>query len=641
MANTANEYGADQIQILEGLEAVRKRPGMYIGSTSLRGLHHLVYEIVDNSVDEALAGFCDTIHVTINQDNSITVEDNGRGIPVGINHKAGIPAVEVVFTILHAGGKFGGGGYKVSGGLHGVGASVVNALSDWLEVEICAEGKVHKQRYERGHVCYPLKVVGECSTDKTGTKVHFIPDKTIFEETVFDYDTLKTRLRETAFLTKGLRIILIDEREGKEQKKEFYYEGGIKEFVTYLNKSKEALYNDVMYFEGSRNGVYVEVALQHNDSYNESVYTFVNNINTPEGGTHLVGFRNALTKTFNDYARTNKLLKDNEANLSGEDIREGLTAIISIKVEDPQFEGQTKQKLGNSEARGAVDGVVSEQLTYFLEQNPSVAKTICEKSILAQRAREAARKARDLTRRKTALEGSALPGKLADCSDKDPKNCEIYIVEGDSAGGSAKTARSRATQAILPLRGKILNVEKARLDKIYANAEIKAMITAFGTGIHDDFDISKLRYDKIIIMTYADVDGAHIATLMLTFIYRFMPELIKQGHVYLAKPPLYKLEKNRQIWYAYSDEELEKLLAEVGRDQNNKIQRYKGLGEMDADQLWETTMDPERRILLRVNINEEEESEVDLTFNTLMGDKVEPRRIFIEENAKFVKNLDI
>ena len=641
MANTANEYGADQIQILEGLEAVRKRPGMYIGSTSLRGLHHLVYEIVDNSVDEALAGFCDTIHVTINQDNSITVEDNGRGIPVGINHKAGIPAVEVVFTILHAGGKFGGGGYKVSGGLHGVGASVVSALSDWLEVEICAEGKVHKQRYERGHVCYPLKVVGECSTDKTGTKVHFIPDKTIFEETVFDYDTLKTRLRETAFLTKGLRIILIDEREGKEQKKEFYYEGGIKEFVTYLNKSKEALYNDVMYFEGSRNGVYVEVALQHNDSYNESVYTFVNNINTPEGGTHLVGFRNALTKTFNDYARTNKLLKDNEANLSGEDIREGLTAIISIKVEDPQFEGQTKQKLGNSEARGAVDGVVSEQLTYFLEQNPSVAKTICEKSILAQRAREAARKARDLTRRKTALEGSALPGKLADCSDKDPKNCEIYIVEGDSAGGSAKTARSRATQAILPLRGKILNVEKARLDKIYANAEIKAMITAFGTGIHDDFDISKLRYDKIIIMTDADVDGAHIATLMLTFIYRFMPELIKQGHVYLAKPPLYKLEKNRQIWYAYSDEELEKLLAEVGRDQNNKIQRYKGLGEMDADQLWETTMDPERRILLRVNINEEEESEVDLTFNTLMGDKVEPRRIFIEENAKFVKNLDI
>ena len=637
----ANEYGADQIQILEGLEAVRKRPGMYIGSTSVRGLHHLVYEIVDNSVDEALAGYCNTIHVSINQDNSITVEDNGRGIPIGINHKAGIPAVEVVFTILHAGGKFGGGGYKVSGGLHGVGASVVNALSDWLEVYIYSEGKIYNQRYERGHVCYPLKVVGECDKDKTGTRVHFKPDGTIFEETVYDYDTLKTRLRETAFLTKGLKIILEDVREEKEQKKEFHYEGGIKEFVTYLNKSKEALYDQVMYFEGTKNGVYVEVALQHNDSYNESVYTFVNNINTPEGGTHLVGFRNALTKTFNDYARNNKLLKDSEANLSGEDIREGLTAIISVKIEDPQFEGQTKQKLGNSEARGAVDGIVSEQLTYFLEQNPAVAKTICEKSILAQRAREAARKARDLTRRKTALEGSALPGKLADCSDKDPKNCEIYIVEGDSAGGSAKTARSRATQAILPLRGKILNVEKARLDKIYANAEIKAMITAFGTGIHDDFDISKLRYDKIIIMTDADVDGAHIATLMLTFIYRFMPELIKQGHVYLAKPPLYKLERNRQVWYAYSDEELDKILAEVGRDQNNKIQRYKGLGEMDADQLWETTMDPERRILLRVNMNEEEESEVDLTFNTLMGDKVEPRRIFIEENAKFVKNLDI
>ena len=637
----ANEYGADQIQILEGLEAVRKRPCMYIGSTSLRGLHHLVYEIVDNSVDEALAGFCDTIYVNINQDNSITVLDNGRGIPVGINHKAGIPAVEVVFTVLHAGGKFGGGGYKVSGGLHGVGASVVNALSDWLEVEIYSEGKIYRQKYEKGQVCYKLKVVGECEPEKTGTRVQFKPDSTIFEDTIFDYDTLKTRLRETAFLTKGLRIVLEDNREDKEQKKEFHYEGGIKEFVTYLNKSKEALYEQIMYFEGTKNGVYVEVALQHNDSYNESVYTFVNNINTPEGGTHLVGFRNALTKTFNDYARNNKLLKDNESNLSGEDIREGLTAIISVKIEDPQFEGQTKQKLGNSEARGAVDNVVSEQLTYFLEQNPSVAKTICEKSILAQRAREAARKARDLTRRKTALEGSALPGKLADCSDKDPKNCEIYIVEGDSAGGSAKTARSRATQAILPLRGKILNVEKARLDKIYANAEIKAMITAFGTGIHEDFDISKLRYDKIIIMTDADVDGAHIATLMLTFIYRFMPELIKQGHVYLAKPPLYKLEKNRQIWYAYSDDELDEILAQVGRDQNNKIQRYKGLGEMDADQLWETTMDPERRILLRVNMNEEEESEVDLTFNTLMGDKVEPRRIFIEENAKFVKNLDI
>ena len=637
----ANEYGADQIQILEGLEAVRKRPGMYIGSTSSRGLHHLVYEIVDNSVDEALAGFCNTIDVTINQDNSVTVIDNGRGIPTGINHKAGIPAVEVVFTILHAGGKFGGGGYKVSGGLHGVGASVVNALSDWLEVEIFSEGKVYKQRYERGHVCYPLKMIGDCEPEKTGTKIHFKPDSTIFEETVFDYNTLKTRLRETAFLTKGLKIILTDERDGKEQKKEFHYEGGIKEFVTYLNKSKDSLYNDIMYFEGIKNNVYVEVAMQHNDSYNESVYTFVNNINTPEGGTHLVGFKSALTKTFNDYARTNKLLKESEENLSGDDIREGLTAIISVKIEDPQFEGQTKQKLGNSEAKGAVENIVSEQLTYFLEQNPSVAKVICEKSILAQRAREAARKARDLTRRKTALEGTALPGKLADCSDKDPKNCEIYIVEGDSAGGSAKTARSRATQAILPLRGKILNVEKARLDKIYANEEIKAMITAFGTGIHDDFDISKLRYNKIIIMTDADVDGAHIATLMLTFIYRFMPELIRQGHVYLAKPPLYKLEKNQKVWYAYSDDELDKILAEVGRDQNNKIQRYKGLGEMDADQLWDTTMDPEKRILLRVNINEEEESEVDLTFNTLMGDKVEPRRIFIEENAKFVKNLDI
>ncbi|MBD5106463.1 MAG: DNA topoisomerase (ATP-hydrolyzing) subunit B [Lachnospiraceae bacterium] len=635
------EYGADQIQILEGLEAVRKRPGMYIGSTSIRGLHHLVYEIVDNSVDEALAGFCDTIDVSINQDNSITVVDNGRGIPVGINHKAGIPAVEVVFTVLHAGGKFGGGGYKVSGGLHGVGASVVNALSNWLEVEIFQDGKVYRQRYERGHVIYALKVVGECEPEKTGTKVTFLPDDTIFEETVFEFDTLKQRLREMAFLTKNLRIRLRDERLEEPLVKEFHYEGGIREFVTYLNRSKTALYSDVMYFEGSRDNVYVEVAMQHNDSYTESSYSFVNNINTPEGGTHLAGFRNAITKTFNDYARTNKLLKDSEANLSGEDIREGLTAIVSIKIEDPQFEGQTKQKLGNSEARGAVDSVVSEQLTYFLEQNPTVAKIICEKSILAQRAREAARKARDLTRRKTALEGMSLPGKLADCSDKDPKNCEIYIVEGDSAGGSAKTARSRATQAILPLRGKILNVEKARLDKIYANAEIKAMITAFGTGIHEDFDISKLRYHKIIIMTDADVDGAHISTLLLTFLYRFMPDLIKEGYVYLAQPPLYKLEKNKKVWYAYSDEELDSILREVGRDQNNKIQRYKGLGEMDPEQLWETTMDPEHRILLRVTMDEEAESEIDLTFTTLMGDKVEPRREFIEENARFVKNLDV
>ena len=740
------EYGADQIQILEGLEAVRKRPGMYIGTTSSRGLHHLVYEIVDNAVDEALAGACDTIDVTINEDNSITVIDNGRGIPVGINHKAGIPAVEVVFTILHAGGKFGGGGYKVSGGLHGVGASVVNALSDWLEVEICQGGKVYRQRYERGHVCYPLKVVGECPLEKTGTKVTFLPDKTIFTETtVYDFDVLKQRLREMAFLTKGLRIILRDsrneeerkaavtlegeetgtdsleggkegqtaaekaleekqigtlldrakedlsEQEAKEEKAleaeiakeqkeesfveefasseaatvgktggkigvihtvlrengrkqrvvEFYYEGGIKEFVAYLNKSKTPLYENILYFEGQKNGVYVEVAFQHNDSYNESVFSFVNNINTPEGGTHLQGFRNAVTKTFNDYAKSAKLLKDSEPNLSGEDIREGLTAIVSVKIEDPQFEGQTKQKLGNSEARGAVDNIVSEQLTYFLEMNPTVAKTICEKSILAQRAREAARKARDLTRRKTALDGMALPGKLADCSDKDPKNCEIYIVEGDSAGGSAKTARSRATQAILPLRGKILNVEKARLDKIYANAEIKAMITAFGTGIHEDFDITKLRYHKIILMTDADVDGAHISTLLLTFLYRFMPELIKEGHVYLAKPPLYKLEKNKKVWYAYSDEELDAILQEVGRDQNNRIQRYKGLGEMDPEQLWETTMDPERRILLQVRYDEELAAEIDLTFTTLMGDKVEPRREFIEENAQFVKNLDI
>ena len=695
------EYGADQIEILEGLQAVRKRPGMYIGTTSSKGLHHLVYEIVDNAVDEALAGFCDTIEVTIHEGNSVTVTDNGRGIPVGINHKAGIPAVEVVFTILHAGGKFGGGGYKVSGGLHGVGASVVNALSEWLEVEICQDGKVYKQRYERGHVAYSLKEIGTCPKEKTGTKVSFLPDRTIFTETtVFDFDILRSRLREMAFLTKNLRIILRDSRveeeqvltdkdvenaqisqlleraaedqklqiaekkedsaeentkaskvgvirtvrleNGKKQKVvEFHYEGGIKEFVTYLNKSKTPLYENILYFEGERNHVYVEVSFQHNDSYNESVFSFVNNINTPEGGTHLQGFRNAVTKTFNDYARNAKLLKDSEPNLSGEDIREGLTAIISVKIEDPQFEGQTKQKLGNSEARGAVDNIVSEQLTYFLEQNPVVAKIICEKSILAQRAREAARKARDLTRRKTALDGMALPGKLADCSDKDPKNCEIYIVEGDSAGGSAKTARDRATQAILPLRGKILNVEKARLDKIYANAEIKAMITAFGTGIHEDFDISKLRYNKIILMTDADVDGAHISTLLLTFIYRFMPELIKQGHVFLAKPPLFKLEKNKKVWYAYSDEELDKILQEVGRDQNNKIQRYKGLGEMDAEQLWETTMDPAQRILMRVNYDEEMESELDLTFTTLMGDKVEPRKEFIEQNAKFVTNLDI
>ena len=635
------EYGADQIQILEGLEAVRKRPGMYIGSTSARGLHHLVYEIVDNAVDEALAGYCDTINVSINPDNSVTVVDNGRGIPVGLNHKAGIPAVEVVFTILHAGGKFGGGGYKVSGGLHGVGASVVNALSVWLEVEIYNEGKIYKQRYERGKTMYSLKVVGECDPDKTGTKVTFLPDGEIFEETVFEYDVLKQRLREMAFLTKGLKIILQDLREEEIREHTFHYEGGIKEFVTYLNKSKTPLYDQIIYCEGEKDGVVVEMAMQHNDSYSDNTYGFVNNITTPEGGTHIEGFRKALTKTFNEYARKNKLLKDNEPNLSGDDIREGLTAIVSVKIGEPQFEGQTKQKLGNSEARGAVDNIVSTQLEIFLEQNPSVAKQTVEKSLMAQRAREAARKARDLTRRKSALEGMSLPGKLADCSDKNPENCEIYIVEGDSAGGSAKTARQRATQAILPLRGKILNVEKARLDKIYANAEIKAMITAFGTGIHEDFDISKLRYHKIIIMTDADVDGAHISTLLLTFLYRFMPDLIREGYVYLAQPPLYKLEKNKKVWYAYSDEELNEILTEVGRDSNNKIQRYKGLGEMDADQLWETTMDPEHRVLLRVTMDDDTSSELDLTFTTLMGDKVEPRREFIEENARFVKNLDI
>jgi len=637
----STEYGADQIQILEGLEAVRKRPGMYIGSTSSRGLHHLVYEIVDNAVDEALGGYCDTIFVSINKDNSITIIDNGRGIPVGINHKAGLPAVEVVFTVLHAGGKFGGGGYKVSGGLHGVGASVVNALSVWLEVEIYNEGKIYKQRYERGKSAYQLKVVGECEADKTGTKVTFLPDAEIFEETEFDYNILKQRFREMAFLTKNLKIVLADERPEERIEKTFHYEGGIKEFVQYLNKSKTPLYEQIIYCEGQKDGVAVEVAMQHNDSYTDNTYGFVNNITTPEGGTHVVGFRNALTKTFNEYARKNKLLKDSEPNLSGEDIREGLTAIISVKIQDPQFEGQTKQKLGNSEARGAVDSVLSTQLEIFLEQNPQVAKVVIEKSVLAQRAREAARKARDLTRRKSALEGMSLPGKLADCSEKDASKCEIYIVEGDSAGGSAKTARDRATQAILPLRGKILNVEKARLDKIYANAEIKAMITAFGTGIHEDFDISKLRYHKIIIMTDADVDGAHISTLLLTFLYRFMPELIKQGYVYLAQPPLYKLEKNKKVWYAYSDEELNKILQEVGRDGNNKIQRYKGLGEMDAEQLWETTMDPEHRVLLRVTMDEESSSELDLTFTTLMGDKVEPRREFIEENAKYVQNLDI
>ena len=641
--NNNNNYGGDQIQILEGLEAVRKRPGMYIGSTSSKGLHHLVYEIVDNAVDEALAGFCSTIEVDINEGDIITVKDDGRGIPVDINTKTGKPAVEVVFTILHAGGKFGGGGYKVSGGLHGVGAAVVNALSEWLEVKVCRNGKVYFQRYERGHVVNELQVVGDCEENFTGTSVTFKPDTQIFEDTVYDFETLKTRLRETAFLTKGLKIILRDNRENEEKKERvFHYEGGIKEFVTYLNKGKTPLFEQVIYCEGMKEDIYVEVAMQHNDSYTENTYSFVNNIITPEGGTHLEGFKRALTKTFNDYARTNKLLKDSEQNLTGEDIREGLTAIISIKIPEPQFEGQTKQKLGNSEARAAVENVVSEQLRYFLEQNPQVARSICEKSILAQRARDAARKARDLTRsRKTALDGNGLPGKLADCSDKNPANCEIFIVEGDSAGGSAKTARSRATQAILPLRGKILNVEKARLDRILGNAEIKAMITAFGTGIHDDFDLEKLRYDKIIIMTDADVDGAHIATLLLTFLYRFMPMLIKTGHVYLATPPLYQVTKNKKVWYAYSDEQLNQILTEIGRDNNNKIQRYKGLGEMDADQLWETTMDPKTRILKKVQYDESLKSEIDLTFTTLMGDQVEPRREFIETNAKFAQNLDI
>lgn len=636
----STEYDASQIQILEGLEAVRVRPGMYIGSISSRGLHHLVYEIVDNSVDEALAGFCTEIKVKINEDNSITVRDNGRGIPVDIQQKAGKPALEVVFTILHAGGKFGGGGYKTSGGLHGVGASVVNALSTWLDVKVYKEGKIYHMRFEKGKVVENMHVIGECDPGESGTEVSFLPDATIFEETVYDFDILKVRLRETAFLTKALKIVLIDDREEKKEMS-FHYEGGIKEFVTYLNKGKAPIYDEVIYCEGVKEKVVVEVAMQHNDTYTEGIYTFVNNINTPEGGTHLSGFKNALTKTFNEYARNNKLLKENEDNLSGEDIREGLVAIISVKIQDPQFEGQTKQKLGNSEAQTAVNAIVSEKLTYFLEQNPGIAKLISDKAITAQRARAAARKARDLTRRKSALDGMSLPGKLADCSSKNPEECEIFIVEGDSAGGSAKSARKRDTQAILPLRGKILNVEKARPDKVYSNAEIKSMITAFGTGIQEDFDISKLRYNKIIIMTDADVDGAHIDTLMLTFIYRFMPELIKEGHVYLAQPPLYKLEKNKKVWYAYSDEELDNILKEVGRDQNNKIQRYKGLGEMDAEQLWETTMDPERRVLKKVVLDESMLSETDLTFNTLMGDQVAPRREFIETNAKYVSNLDI
>ena len=636
----SKEYGADQIQILEGLEAVRKRPGMYIGSTSVRGLHHLVYEIVDNSVDEALAGFCDTITVSIHQDNSITVRDNGRGIPVDIQKKAGKSALEVVFTVLHAGGKFGGAGYKVSGGLHGVGASVVNALSEWLDVKVYKEGKIYTMSFAKGKVTKPIECIGTCSEEEQGTEVHFLPDASIFEESVYEFETLKIRLRETAFLTKNLKIRLVDEREGMEQEKEFHYEGGIQEFVSFLNKGKEALYPDVIYCEGEKEKILVEVAMQHNDSYTENIYTFVNNINTPEGGTHLTGFKNALTKTFNDYARQNKLLKDSEANLSGEDIREGLTCIISVKIEDPQFEGQTKQKLGTSEAQVAVQGIVSEQLTYFLEQNPTVAKVICEKSILAQRARAAARKARDLTRRKSALDGVGLPGKLADCSSKDPERCEIFIVEGDSALGPAKEGRNPETQAVLPLRGKVLNVQKARLDRIYANEEIKGMITAFGTGIHEDFDLSKLRYHKIIIMTDADVDGAHISTLMLTFIYNFMPELIRKGHVYLAQPPLFTIQKNKKHYYAYSDEEYQRILKEIGSD-GADVSRFKGLGEMNTEELQETTLDPESRTLLRVNMSDEDKAELDITFTTLMGDQVEPRREFIEQNARYVTNLDI
>ena len=632
------EYDASQIQILEGLEAVRKRPGMYIGSTSSPGLHHMVYEIVDNGVDEALAGFCKNITVSINSDNSITVTDDGRGIPVDKEKKTGKSALEVVYTILHAGGKFGNGGYKVSGGLHGVGASVVNALSEWLEVKVYREGKIHTQRYERGKVITPVTVVGECPVEKTGTEVTFKPDSEIFETVVFDYKTIKTRLRETAFLTKGLRINLIDDREIKHDKT-FYYEGGIKEFVSYLNHANIPLYQDVIYCEGTYQDIYVEVAMQHTDAYTENIYSFVNNINTPEGGTHLTGFRNAITKTINDYIRSKRLIKDSEDNLSGEDIREGLTAIISVKIGDPQFEGQTKMKLGTSEASVAVNRIVSEQLTYFLEQNPAVAKQMCEKSILAQRARAAARKARELTRRKSVLEGAGLPGKLADCTEKDPERCEIFIVEGDSALGPAKNCRDTKYQAVMPLRGKVLNVEKARLDKIYANKEIQGMITAFGTGIHDEFDITKLRYNKIIIMTDADVDGAHISTLMLTFLYRFMPELIKQGHVYLAQPPLYYVRKNKKLYYAYTDSERDALLEKVGKDA--EVQRFKGLGEMEDQELSETTMDPATRTLLRVNMDENSKSELDLTFTTLMGDQVEPRRQFIEENARYVQNLDI
>ncbi len=633
----AATYDENQIQILEGLQAVRKRPGMYIGSTSSKGLHHLVYEIVDNAVDEALAGFCTEIKVTIHPDNTISVIDNGRGIPVGIHPQKGISTVEVVFTILHAGGKFGGGGYKVSGGLHGVGASVVNALSEWLTVEVYTDGKVHQEKFSRGDVVEPLSVIGE--TQKVGTYVHFKPDAEIFEETTFEYKILEQRLKETAFLTKALKINLVDEREGQEKDKTFHYEGGIKEFVAHLNKHKTPIYDEIFYCEGEKDGIAVEVAFQHNDSYVENLFSFVNNINTPEGGTHLSGFRTAITKNLNDYARKTGLLKESDKNLTGDDIREGMTAVISIKISEPQFEGQTKTKLGSSEAAGAVQSVFGDQLTYFLEQNPNVGKVVVQKGIMAARARDAARKARELTRRKSALEGNALPGKLADCSEKDASKCEIYIVEGDSAGGSAKSARSPKTQAILPLRGKILNVEKVRIDKMLENQEIRNMITAFGAGISDDFDISKLRYGKIILMTDADVDGAHIRTLLLTFLYRYYRELIEQDHVYIAQPPLYLVEKNKKKHYVFDDKELEKLLEEIGRTGISRMQRYKGLGEMNAEQLWDTTMDPETRVLVKVGIDDA--AIADEIFTKLMGDDVEPRRQFINEHAHKVTNLDI
>ncbi|NME83618.1 DNA topoisomerase (ATP-hydrolyzing) subunit B [Clostridium sp. SM-530-WT-3G] len=637
MEQNNKKYDENQIQVLEGLEAVRKRPGMYIGSTSSRGLHHLVYEIVDNSIDEALAGYCDKIEVCINEDNSITVTDDGRGMPVGIHPKMGKSTIEVIMTILHAGGKFGGGGYKVSGGLHGVGASVVNALSEECVVTVKREGKIWQQKYSKGRVLTEVIQIGD--SDETGTKTYFKPDHEIFDETVFDFDVLAQRLRELAFLNKGVYIKLIDKREGKEQEEVFHYEGGIKSFVTYLNRNKVPLHEEPIYIEGIKDNISVEVALQYNDGYTENIFSFANNIDTVEGGTHLVGFKTALTRSFNDYAKKFGHIKENDKNFSGDDIREGLTAVISVKIEEPQFEGQTKTKLGNSEVRGVVDSIVGENISTFLEENPNIGKMIIDKALMAARARDAARKARELTR-KSVLERSALPGKLADCSSKDPKECEIYIVEGDSAGGSAKQGRNRKFQAILPLRGKILNVEKQRLDRILNSDTIRSMVTAFGAGIGNDFDVTKIRYDRIIIMTDADVDGAHIRTLMLTFFYRYMRPLIDEGHVYIAQPPLYKVSKGKKDHYAYSDAELEQLLINLGgKDNSTDIQRYKGLGEMNAAQLWDTTMDPEQRILLRVNV--EDAMQADEIFTILMGEKVEPRKEFIQQNAKNVVNLDI